>query len=193
MNNLEIRLSNLEEALKSSEFRLNKGKANEVNYHVFDYEPKDELLVRERLLYLKNKYKESSYDFNLKIFDLYDIIIDLLIKEGFLDLCDNFEKRKGLHEITKAVNEMLQMSEDTMSNELLKHIKERVDINSIVLICGVGKCFPFLRSHKILNNLHQFIDNIPVVMFFPGKYDGGSLVLFSEIKDDNYYRAFRFE
>ncbi|MFZ2746924.1 MAG: BREX protein BrxB domain-containing protein [Lactococcus raffinolactis] len=28
-------------------------------------------------------------------------------------------------------------------------------------------------------------------MFFPGKYDGQSLMLFSEIKDDNYYRAFK--
>ena len=51
--------------------------------------------------------------------------------------------------------------------------------------------FSVLRSHKVLNNLHQYIDNVPVVMFFPGEYDGQSLVLFSEIKDDNYYRAFK--
>ena len=28
-------------------------------------------------------------------------------------------------------------------------------------------------------------------MFYPGKYDGQELVLFGEIKDDNYYRAFK--
>ena len=27
-------------------------------------------------------------------------------------------------------------------------------------------------------------------MFFPGTYDGGSLMLFNSLKDDNYYRAF---
>ena len=34
-------------------------------------------------------------------------------------------------------------------------------------------------------------DQVPVVMFYPGKYDGQALMLFSKIKDDNYYRAFR--
>ena len=32
---------------------------------------------------------------------------------------------------------------------------------------------------------------VPVVMFYPGEYDGQELVLFGEIKDDNYYRAFK--
>ena len=27
-------------------------------------------------------------------------------------------------------------------------------------------------------------------MFFPGSYDGGTLMLFEELMDDNYYRAF---
>jgi len=48
-----------------------------------------------------------------------------------------------------------------------------------------------VRSHKILNNLHQVFDRAPVVMFYPGKYDGQSLQLFEEFKDDNYYRAFK--
>jgi hypothetical protein len=32
---------------------------------------------------------------------------------------------------------------------------------------------------------------VPVVLFFPGTYDEQSLILFDELKDDNYYRAFR--
>ena len=48
-----------------------------------------------------------------------------------------------------------------------------------------------LRSHTVLNNLHQVIDHVPVVLFYPGKYDGQELILFGEIKDDNYYRAFK--
>ena len=97
----------------------------------------------------------------------------------------------NLEEISKAINEMLRMEEDDKSNELLSYIKSNTPDNSIVFLTGVGKCYPILRSHKILNNLHQFVDNVPVVMFFPGKYDGQSLMLFSEIKDDNYYRAFK--
>ncbi|HHX60207.1 MAG TPA: DUF1788 domain-containing protein [Epulopiscium sp.] len=191
MRNLEIRLNELEEKIKQPSFRENKGLGNEVGYYVFDYPAEQELTVRERVNYLVSKYEQNTQGFKLVVFDLYDIIMDLLAEEGFLELCEEFEKTKGLQEITRAVNEMLRMEEDNQSNEILAHIRKNTPKDSIVFLTGVGKCFPLLRSHKILNNLHQFIDDVPVVMFFPGKYDGQSLVLFSEIKDDNYYRAFK--
>lgn len=190
MHDLESRLNKLEDKIKQPNFRKNKGLGNEVGYYVFDYSAEQELLVRERIDYLVSKY-ENNQDFKLVVFDLYDIIIDILLREGFLDLCMEFEKTKGFSEITRAVNEMLRMEEDNQSNEILAHIKNNTPSNSIVFLKGVGKCFPILRSHKILNNLHQCVDDVPVVMFFPGKYDGQSLMLFSEIKDDNYYRAFK--
>jgi len=191
MIELENRLNKLEEKIKQPNFKKNKGLGNEVGYYVFDYPAEYELLVRERIEYLASKYENENHDFRIVVYDLYDIIIDNLIREGFLEICMDFEKSKGFSEITKAVNEMLRMEEDNQSNEILAHIKNNTPSNSIVFLKGVGKCFPMLRSHKILNNLHQFIDDVPVIMFFPGKYDGQSLMLFSEIKDDNYYRAFK--
>jgi len=189
MHDLESRLNKLEDKIKLSNFRENKGLGNEVGYYVFDYSAEQEMVVRERIQYLISKYENS--DIKLVVFDLYDTIIDLLEKEGFLDLCIEFEKTKGLPEITKAINEMLRMEEDNHRNELLAHIKDNTPQDAIVFLTGIGKCYPILRSHKILNNMHQFVDNVPVVMFFPGKYDGQSLMLFGETKDDNYYRAFR--
>lgn len=191
MIELENRLNKLEEKIKQPNFKKNKGLGNEVGYYVFDYPAEYELLVRERIEYLASKYENENHDFRIVVYDLYDIIIDNLIREGFLEICMDFEKSKGFSEITKAVNEMLRMEEDNQSNEILAHIKKNTPSNSVVFLKGVGKCFPMLRSHKILNNLHQFIDDVPVIMFFPGKYDGQSLMLFSEIKDDNYYRAFK--
>lgn len=190
MNDLNTRLDKLEEKIKEPNFRKNKGLGNEVGYYIFDYKAEQELEVRERIKYMISKY-ENSPQFQLVEFDLYDIIIEILIKEGFLDICMEFEKTKGFSEITKAVNEMLRMEEDNQNNEILAHIENNTKENAIVCLTGIGKCFPLLRSHKILNNLHQFIDNVPVIMFFPGKYDGQSLMLFGEIKDDNYYRAFK--
>lgn len=189
MHDLESRLNKLEDKIKLPNFRENKGLGNEVGYYVFDYPAEQEMLVRERINYLISKYENS--DIKLVVFDLYDTTIDLLEKEGFLELCIEFEKTKGLSEITKAINEMLRMEEDNHSNELLAHIKDNTPEDAIVFLTGIGKCYPLLRSHKILNNMHQFVDNVPVVMFFPGKYDGQSLMLFGETKDDNYYRAFR--
>ena len=61
----------------------------------------------------------------------------------------------------------------------------------IVFITGVGKVYPFMRSHSILNNLHHVFDTLPLVLFFPGTYDGQSLKLFGRLEDQNHYRAFQ--
>lgn len=190
-NNIDKRLDMLENTLNEENFLENKGLGNEVGYYVFDYPPNVELRVRERILTMKEKYQTGSHGFTLLVFDLYDIVMDLLEQEGYREMCEEFEEDKGFFEITSAINEMLRMEEDNAHNQLLAHIKENVKEKSIIILTGVGKIFPILRSHKILNNLHQFIDEIPVIMLFAGEYDGSSLNLFSKIKDDNYYRAFR--
>ena len=46
------------------------------------------------------------------------------------------------------------------------------------------------KKDDFLNNLHQKLDEVPVVMFFPGKYSGTDLVLFNTVEGSNYYRAF---
>ena len=71
-----------------------------------------------------------------------------------------------------------------------------MDNHNLVLITGVGKSYPLVRSHTILNNLHSLLDKVPVIMFYPGMYDQKELSLFNGskfdgLKDDNYYRAFR--
>ena len=76
---------------------------------------------------------------------------------------------------------------------IAKQLQE--DTYDIVFLSGVGEVFPYIRSHQILNNLQSVIKNVPMVMFFPGKYThslelGSSLDLFGKLHDDNYYRAF---
>lgn len=189
MSILEKRLDAMERKIKEPGFRSNKGLGNEVGYFVFDYPPDKELLVRERIEYLKAKNNKGADGFELVIFDLYDIMIDILKKENFLEQCFKFEEQKGITRIVKAVGNLIKLNDD--GSIIVKHIKQYSPKDSIVFLTGVGKCYPILRSHKVLNNLHQVFDFAPVVMFYPGKYDGQELVLFSEIKDDNYYRAFR--
>ena len=65
------------------------------------------------------------------------------------------------------------------------------DLFHTMILTGVGKCHPIIASHNILNNLHQVLDNVPVVMFYPGEYSGQDLKLFGTMDSRNYYRAFR--
>ncbi len=189
MADLNERLDKMEEEIRKPEFRRNSGRANEVNYWVFDYPPERELEVRERIKYLQKKNAKGGDDFELVVFDLYDIIIDFLEENDFLEECYKFEQKKGLERITKAVSNSMKINDD--DSYIVKYIREHTPENAVVFLTGVGKCFPILRSHKVLNNLHQAFVRVPVVMFFPGVYTEQELILFGEIKDDNYYRAFK--
>lgn len=189
MADLNKRLDEMEAAIKKPSFRTSSGRANEVNYWIFDYPPERELEVRERIEYMKRKNSKGTDDFELVVFDLYDIIIDYLEGKNFMDKCFQFEKKKGLDRITKAVNNSMKINDD--DSFIVQYIKDHTPENAVVFLTGVGKCYPILRSHKVLNNLHQAFVRVPVVMFFPGTYNEQELILFNEIKDDNYYRAFK--
>ena len=186
---LDERFDRAEAIIKKPSFRENKGLGNEVGYYIFDYPAEQELLVRERIAYMKRKNEQSADEYRIVEFDLYNIIIDILQQKGYLEKCFEFEKKRGFDRITPAVGNMLRITaKDSM---IVSHIEKNTPEKSIVFLTGIGKCYPILRAHTVLNNLHQVIDHVPVVLFYPGKYDGQELMLFSEIKDDNYYRAFQ--
>lgn len=189
MADLALRLDKMGLEIRKEKFRKNFGRANEVNYWIFDYPPEKELEVRERIEYLKKKNKNGADDFELVVFDLYDMIIDFLEEKNFLEKCFNFEKKSGLERITKAISNSMKFNDD--DSIIVQHIKDNTPDNAVVFLTGIGKCYPILRSHKVLNNLHQAFVKAPVVMFFPGIYNEQELILFNKIKDDNYYRAFK--
>lgn len=189
MMGFEQRLDAIEGVIKKENFRQNKGLGNEVGYYVFDYPADEELAVRDHIDYMKNRNSRGTDGFELVVFDLYDLIIDVLEKEGFLEQCFMFEKNRGFERIIKSVGNLLKVNDS--DSLIVKHIQENTPADSVVFLVGIGKCYPILRSHKVLNNLHQILDHVPVVLFYPGKYDGQELVLFGSIKDDNYYRAFK--
>ena len=188
MTKTEIELGKIESEIGKTSFLNGKGLGNEVSYYVFDYYPKDEIIVREYIDKLVKKDKEFGDGYKLKVYDVYDLMIDLLESEGYLEDCFEMEKNDGMNYLVESVNDLLRMSDN--NDYFTEYVEENTPEKAIVFLIGVGKIFPFVRSHKILNNLHQSFNKAPVVMFYPGKYDGQSLELFGEFKDDNYYRAF---
>lgn len=188
MKTFEQRLDRIEIEINKKEFREHKGLGNEIGYYVFDYEPSKELRVREHVKYLKEKNNPNISGFELLVFDLYDLMLDYIEEEGLLGACIGMEEEHGLEYLISSVLELLNMARD--KNYFTDYIEENTPKKAVVFITGVGKIFPFVRSHNILNKLHQVFDRVPVVLFYPGKYDGQTLMLFSEFKDDHYYRAF---
>lgn len=183
------RLDKIMPRILEKRFRENKGLGNEIGYYIFDYDPKDELLVREHISFIKQKINSESSEVQIKEFDLYEIMIEVLEQKGYLAKVMDMEAAKGSDKVINPIKKTLRL---TQKNDLIvDYIKKNVTRNDIVFLTGVGKAWPIIRSHTVLNNLHSAIDNVPVVMFFPGRYDGQELRLFDEFKDDNYYRAFK--
>lgn len=189
MSQIDERLNQIESVITKPDFRKNMGLGNEVGYYIFDYNPKDELHVRSHIDYLINKFSRFDHDVKIVEFDLYDITIDLLKQKNYLDKCFKFEESKDSDYVYNAIAKMLKLTD--RNNLLIKHIMENTPDGCVVFLTGIGKCYPIVRSHTILNNLHQVLDKVPVVMFFPGEYNGQYLRLFGIVEDSNYYRAFK--
>lgn len=188
MKSIEERLDILEEKMRAVSFRKNTGLGNEVGYYVFDYEPQQELIVRNRIKNLADSNTVLKFGYRLIIYDLYELILQLLAEEEILDDLYDLEEEEGTDYVFAAIGDALCFdSEDSL---IVRYIMEHTVEESVVFLTGVGKCFPILRSHKILNNLHQVMDHCPVVLFYPGRYNGNALNIFCELKEDNYYRAF---
>lgn len=182
------RLDKIWERISDEDFLANRGVANEVRYYVFDYEPCDELIIRDKIKALKKQNNPDADGFQIVEYDLYEMILQILEEKGYIDKCIKFEEQKGMEYLYTAVTKMLRLTND--DNLIVNRIVETVPTNAVVFLTGVGKVFPFVRSHNVLNNLHQVLDSVPVVMFYPGTWNGQSLSLFGTITDGNYYRAF---
>jgi len=185
------RFSLIETKLSDAQLLLNLGKANELPFFIFDYDPKNELLVRDEVIKLK---KNNS---NIQEFDLFEIIVKLLKDEGYLETVKEYETQYDSDILlSQLFQPFLSLEED--DNPVIRYFIDNVidDGNHIILITGVGKAYPIIRSHTILNKLQPIIKNNPVVMMYPGRYDLNNtmcLRLFERLGDDNYYRAFPLE
>ena len=122
------------------------------------------------------------------------MMLSIIEEEGYMEDVLRMEKDYDKDLLLREVFQPL-LSVEEEENRLLEMFQEKApdDGNTIVLITGVGKSFPIVRSHTILNNLQSIFRRNPVVMMYPGRYEiknSMTLRLFERLDDDNYYRAF---
>ena len=163
---LEERLNQIENKISEKSFRENKGLGNEVGYYVFDYDPRAEL-------------------------EVFHTMIQVLEEEGYLEAFFDLEKENGFFDMADSLVETLGLDETNELNLIISKILQEDLTDSVIFLTGIGKCHPIIASHNILNNLHQVLDSVPVVMFYPGEYSGQDLKLFGTMDSRNYYRAFQ--
>jgi len=187
MNPKEInqKFSDLFQKISTDDFLKMKNLSGEIPFHVFTFEPEDQLEIDKAVSGLMIKLKNKG----IQILDLnlYDILMDLLNSELGEDLVFELEQEMNREDFVDAV-----LSTVNFDEVFIPEIKKRINDSSadLYFITGVGLAYPLIRSHKILNNIQSVAIDAPTVIFYPGEYDGKYLKLFGRLKK-NYYRAFK--
>ncbi|EPC74275.1 hypothetical protein Lpp126_11698 [Lacticaseibacillus paracasei subsp. paracasei Lpp126] len=161
---------------------------------MFDYDPKDELFVRNEVEDIAHNSTTASIGANVQVFNLFDVVIRLIDEIGYLQEFIQIEEKDGIDMVIRQINNVLKMGKERnlIVQYILDHLEHR-DERNIIFITGVGQVFPLIRAHRVLNTMNQVINQTPVVMFYPGSYNSLSLRAFGKLDDKNYYRAFRVE
>ena len=171
----------------SDDFLSGKGLGNEIAFYIFEYPPEEELRVREHVCFLLDHIPQRRPGLRVKHLNLFDFVLDYLKSRNLLDKALKMQQEKGDDALKKALAGPLH--EDKLA-AVFAEVAQPAQ-HDLVLLSGVGSVWPLLRSHTLLNNLHPIMGSTPLVMFYPGRYDGQSLRLFGRLKNHHYYRAFK--
>jgi len=183
---LQERLNQVAEKITRPTFLAGQGLGNELGFWIFDYPPERELQVREYLNFLPSWFARYHPELTLTQINLFAVLRDYLNERGFLDKAIHMQETKGDEALLKALRGPLHM--DKFVPYLIRHhLSQEPDI---ILMNGIGNLWPIMRAHNLLNAMHGPLGHKPVVMFYPGRYDGQTMQLFSQLPSNNYYRAF---
>ena len=185
---LEERLNQILPRITSREFLDSKGLGNEIGFWIFDYPPDREMEVRDFLSgTVVPALGKQLPAIRCAVVNLLALVTDLLEERNLLDKAIAMQHDKGDDSALVALRSVLK------EDKLAQKIATRHDIAALdlLVLTGVGAAYPMLRTHTLLSALHPIMGNTPLLMFFPGRYDGQSLRLFNTQAEDHYYRAFR--
>lgn len=193
-NRLRARLNQILPKITSDDFLRGHGIGNEIAFHIFDYPPEAELLMREHIDFLLKHIPKRKPGLKVLQVNLFEFLLDYLRSRKLLEKSLKLQRDKGNEALLKALRGVLH--EQKVARRFGEVAKP--EEQDLVLISGVGSAYPMLRSHALLSNLHSIMGKTPLVMFYPGSYDRTTFRLFGKTglagdrqRAAKYYRAFR--
>ena len=182
MATIKERLDNLRIHIQEPEFLEGKGLTNEVNIRIFCYNAADEMTVRQ---FIDQITTDQTISCHLMKCNLY---------ETFLSLCDDIDIMDAIPEMEEADGRgflLDQLHSAIGEGEFIEKIQyEPHKAGDVLLLTGVGDAFPFMRVHTLLEALQPHFSDIPILVMYPGSFDGSYVRLFDKLTPNPYYRAF---
>ena len=178
MNVLE-RLPKLKEMFKNKDFQSNRGLSNQIGVYIFAYHPKKEMMIETFVEQLKKENEFTIYEY-----DLYKWFLSICEEKKILKSISSVEEKKGSSYI---LEQLKKIAKPELFVKKLCEIEYKQ--GDIILITGVGKVNPFMRVHAILEKSQNLFKETPIIVMYPGTYDGHELHLFNKFSA-NHYRSF---
>lgn len=175
--------------ISGQRFLRMEGLSNEVPFFIYPFDPADALEVAQSKKRLKNRL--AAVGVSVLEINLYDLSVEILQQRGVWDRLLELEPEQDKADFRELLQGMLDPELHIAPAVRAKLAERDYDV---FFLTGIGEVFPYIRSHNVLNNLQSVSKDKPMLMFFPGRYQqsdtlGSALVLFGQLKDDQYYRA----
>ena len=182
MSNMNERLDSLRDLVQSQEFLEGKGLSNEVNIRIFCYDPKEEMTVRHFVEKLATDEKLACH---IKEYNLYHVFLAICEDKRIAAKIPELEDKKGSSFI---LGHMARIANNIAFIEKMKYAPH--EPGDVILITGVGEAFPFIRVHALLDAMQPHFSDVPILVMYPGTFDGRYVKLFDKLTPNPYYRAF---
>lgn len=182
MSNINERLDKVRTLIQEPDFLESKGLSNEVNIRIFCYDAKDEMAVRNFIGQIKANQTLNCH------------LIECNLYQTFLSICDDkritksiprMEERKGKKFLLEQMHSIATEEAFVEKLQYEPHMP-----GDVLMLTGVGEVFPFMRIHCLLEALQPHFSDIPILVLYPGVFDGHRVKLFDKLQPNDYYRAF---
>lgn len=180
--------------LTSERFKKMEGLNNEVPFFVLRYKPDWEPNVGEELSRLRRRLREERY--HLADIDVFALAVEIWKGSPFFGQMLSMEEGLPPETFRDALSKVIDV-EGMLAPAIKRAVDEAGGEENVdaVLLSGVHHLFPLVRTHMLLNCLQPLLGRVPLVVTFQGSYHQSpsthsALVLFDQISQDNYYRAF---
>lgn len=179
---IKTRLDLVKKVIQQENFLLGKGLSNEINIRMFCYDPKEEMIVRHFI----ESITTEKLTCNIKYYDLYEVFLKIFGDKRLLERIPAVEEKRGKDFLARQFVKMCEAKTFASKMQYSPHEHGK----DVVVLGGVGKVFPFMRVHSLLEAMQPLFTDIPILVFYPGTFDGHRVRLFNLLKPNEYYRAF---
>ena len=182
MSKINERLDHLRQEIQKPAFLEGKGLSNEVNIRIFCYDPADEMIVRH---FTKQLMADQTLACHPVERNLYKVFLSICDEKRVTDRVPQMEERKGKYFLLQKLQVFATNRRFVEEMQYEPH-----EPGDVLLLTGVGEVFPFIRIHSLLEALQPEFPDVPILVMYPGRYDGRSVRLFDRLEPNPYYRAF---